>query len=394
LFTRRLAVFVAACEVALAGGVLYVSSLAPTNGNVVVPLLIIAFFGVGLLVAYLRPRHRMGWLLLGVAWFFLLSGLGGIYSLLDYRVHRGSLPLGPVAVLIDPSWAPAIVLLVLSVLLYPDGHLPSRRWRWPVVTLLGLAIVWQLGALAIAADAIAGGHIAIASSGDLKQIDNPTGSWAWWNFAQLAFFLVVAALLAGWVVSQVVGYHKLSGDKRLQQKWLLGGASIGVISFFLLIPSAVSSNATAQTIGNLSPLGLVALPVAIGIGILKFRLYDIDRLISRTLSYAIVTALLVGTFVGLVVLTTRVLPFSSTVGVAASTLAAAALFNPLRVRVQRAADHRFNRARYDAEAMIAEFAGRLRDAVDVDAVQRDLLATVQRAVEPSHTTIWMRGAPR
>ncbi len=126
----------------------------------------------------------------------------------------------------------------------------------------------------------------------------------------------------------------------------------------------------------------------------KYRLYEIDRLISRTLSYAILTALLVGTFVGLVVLTTDALPFSSTVGVAASTLAAFALFNPLRRRVQRAVDRRFNRARYDAERTVAAFAARLRDAVDLDAVQAELLATVRHAVEPSHATVWLRSRER
>ena len=116
-------------------------------------------------------------------------------------------------------------------------------------------------------------------------------------------------------------------------------------------------------------VGVIALPVGIGIGILKYRLYEIDRLISRTLSYLIITGLLVGVFVGIVVLTTDVLPFSSPVGVAASTLAAAALFNPLRLRVQRLVDRRFNRARYDAEAIVAAFTMRLRDAVDLETVR-------------------------
>jgi hypothetical protein len=127
-----------------------------------------------------------------------------------------------------------------------------------------------------------------------------------------------------------------------------------------------------------------------GVGILKYRLYEIDRIISRTLSYAVVTAILAGTFAGLVLLSTRVLPFSSAVGVAASTLAAAALFNPLRARVQRAVDRRFNRTRYDAEATVAAFAARLRDAVDPDMVEADLLEVVASAVQPAHATIWMR----
>ena len=137
-------------------------------------------------------------------------------------------------------------------------------------------------------------------------------------------------------------------------------------------------------------LGLAALPVGIGVGILKYRLYEIDRLISRTLSYLIITGLLVGVFVGIVVLATDVLPFSSPVGVAASTLAAAALFNPLRLRVQRLVDRRFNRARYDAEAIVAAFTLRLRDAVDLDTVRGELLAAVDGAVQPAHASVWIR----
>jgi hypothetical protein len=141
---------------------------------------------------------------------------------------------------------------------------------------------------------------------------------------------------------------------------------------------------------NVGILLLIALPVAIGVGILKYRLYEIDRLISRTLSYAILTGLLVGVFIGIVVLATDVLPFSSPVAVAASTLAAAALFNPLRLRIQRLVDRRFNRARYDAEAIVGAFTLRLRDAVDLDTVRGELLQAVTRAVQPAHASVWIR----
>jgi hypothetical protein len=129
------------------------------------------------------------------------------------------------------------------------------------------------------------------------------------------------------------------------------------------------------------------LPVSIGVGILRYRLYEIDRLISRTLSYALLTGLLVGVFVGLVLLTTRVMPFSSPVGVAASTLVAAGLFSPLRVRLQKLVDRRFNRARYDTEALVAAFRSRLRDAVDVDTVPAELAAAASRSLEPTQVTV-------
>jgi hypothetical protein len=133
-----------------------------------------------------------------------------------------------------------------------------------------------------------------------------------------------------------------------------------------------------------------ALPVGIGVGILKYRLYEIDRLVSRTLAYAILTATLAGVFLGIIGLATDILPFSSPVAVAASTLAVAALFNPLRRRVQHRVDRRFNRARYDAEATVATFSGRLRNATELDSVRHELLRAVAGAVEPAHASVWIR----
>ncbi len=393
LTSSRTAVVLGVVQLALIVLAATISSFVPSNnaGAATVPVGF-AFFGVGLIVAYRRPRHRMGWVLLGCSWFLVLSWLGGSYSVLDYRLHHGRLPLGPVAVLIGPSWAPAICLLALAVVLYPEGQLPSPRWRWPVRWLLGVAATWQLGAFGIAISAIVGGTIRVAPGGDLTQIDNPAGAWAWWGVVQDLFFVTMFLVLVAWVVEPSA---RLTDTLRES-----GGSSR---SGWSAAPRSAPSGAGCAD-PRLLHLQLVtrdgqrirarwafcAIPLAIGVGILKFRLYDIDRVISRTLSYAILTALLVGTFVGLVVLTTDALPFSSTVGVAASTLAAAALFNPLRGRVQKAVDRRFNRARYDAERTVAAFAAQLRDAVDLDAVQTELLAVVRHAVEPSHATVWLR----
>jgi hypothetical protein len=135
---------------------------------------------------------------------------------------------------------------------------------------------------------------------------------------------------------------------------------------------------------------VAALPAAMGVGILKYRLYEIDRIISRTLAYTIVTGLLVGVYAGLVLLAQQVLGFSSPVAVAASTLVAAALFNPVRRRVQHAVDRQFNRARYDADRTVTAFAGRLQDAVDAEAVRADLAGVVHAALEPTHVSVWLR----
>ena len=133
--------------------------------------------------------------------------------------------------------------------------------------------------------------------------------------------------------------------------------------------------------------------MCIGVAVLKYRLYEIDRIISRVISYAIITAVLAGVFAGVVVLATEALPFKTPVAVAASTLVAAALFNPLRRRVQHMVDRRFNRARYDAEAVVAAFTARLRQTVDVDTLQGDLTDVVHRAFQPAHVSVWLTPGP-
>jgi hypothetical protein len=228
--------------------------------------------------------------------------------------------------------------------------------------------------------------IRIDSSGELKQLGSSSGGGP-------AFALIVLVFLGislSWVVRQDVRYRRSTGDLRQQLKWLLAGGSFAVFGFFLAITIGNGSNGAFSLIGKVGFLGLVALPISIGIGILRYRLYDIDRLISRTLSYAMLTGLLVGVFAGLVLLTTRVLPFSSPVGVAASTLAALALFNPLRGRIQRGVDRRFNRAHYDAEATVAAFGARLRDAVDPETVLSELAAAAGGSLQPTHVSVWVK----
>ena len=198
------------------------------------------------------------------------------------------------------------------------------------------------------------------------------------------------AFCVAFVVKQVQAYRHSTGDRRQQLKWLALGGGIAIAGLVLTLGFGGSGNPVLKRIGGVGFLSLIALPVGMGIGILKYRLYDIDRLLSRTLSYAILTGLLAGVFIGLVVLATDVLPFSSPVAVAASTLAAAALFNPLRLRVQRLVDRRFNRSRYDAEAIVSAFGSRLRNAVDLKTVQTELERAVMRTVEPAHLSLWIR----
>ena len=356
----------------------------------------LSFLAVGVLVAYRRPELPMGWILLAVAALNAMSDLGVLYSVLDYRSHHGHLPLGAVAVVIEPMWAPSFVLLALAIFLYPNGRPPSARWQWPLRWMLGVMSVLCVFVWALIGHVLSSGSVRIEPGGDLYQLDHPTGAWRLVTVLEGLVFITLIVMVVAWLIGQLVGYSRLSGDARVQRKWVISGA---VISFLAVMSNVLpwypfSTTGNGVTISDFVSWCLAALPVAMGIGILKYRLYEIDRLISRTLSYATLTALLVGAFVGLVALTTDVLPFSSSVGVAASTLAAAALFNPLRARVQRVVDRRFNRARYDAEATVSAFAAQLRDAVDLDTVQAELIATVERAVEPAHATIWLRSGGR
>ena len=204
------------------------------------------------------------------------------------------------------------------------------------------------------------------------------------------FLLALAASWLIWLGRQAFAFRHAAWERRLQLKWLLTGAAAGIIvavGGFVVSITVPALNGAGSIAGT---LGILALPVSLGLGILKFRLYDIDRIISRTLAYAIVTGLLVGVYAGLVLLATQVLSVKSPVAVAAATLAAAALFNPVRFRVQRVVDRRFNRARYDADAAVAAFAARLQDAVDPDAVHADLLAAVCQTLEPAHVSVWLR----
>jgi hypothetical protein len=206
-------------------------------------------------------------------------------------------------------------------------------------------------------------------------------------------FLLLLPLIAiwlSWVLYQVHSYRRSTGERRQQLKWVSAGAAVCLVAIASQFVLSSNPSGLGRVAHAISEFGIAAFPVSIGIAMLKYRLYEIDRVISRTLSYAIVTGVVVGMYVGVITLITRGLGFSSPVAVAASTLAAVALFNPLRVRIQRVVDRRFNRARYDADATLATFKARLREAVDLETVRSELLEVVNQAVEPTHASVWIR----
>ena len=353
-------------------------------GAVGQPLLMVPFAVVGTLVASRQPRNPIGWILLAIAVTSTMGADAGFYSVRAYHVDHHGLPLSRLAVFLTQGWASMLVLLPLPILFFPDGKI-SRRWRWTLYVYAALMAV-LVGSLVITdLGAFTNRVLKIDSSGELKQLGSGGNDPG---------FAVIALLFVGisfsWVVRQIVAYRRSRGDRRQQLKWLLAGGSFAVFGFFIAITIGSNSNGVFSALGMVGFLGLIALPISIGIGILRYRLYDIDRLISRTLSYAVLTGLLVGVFAGLVLLTTRVLPFASPVGVAASTLAAAGLFAPLRSRLQRLVDRRFNRARYDAEALVAAFGTRLRDAVDPETVLSELATAAGGSLQPAHVSVWIK----
>jgi hypothetical protein len=346
---------------------------------------------VGWLVTRRQPGNPIGWLFLVTGVFMFLGTAGGDYGYYVYRLGH-HLPLGAAGSALSQFWGPSLVLLGADVLLFPDGRLASRWWRSALriyAVAFGLLVLATCVAIA---GALAAHPIRVDNTGGLAAVDDPVG---WFKVVQGPLMVVLIGLSLAFIARQALSWRRSSGDRRQQLKWLASGAAVTIICLFLAGSFSTSSGPkTLLVIIGLAWFGVAALPVSIGVGILKYRLYEIDRLISRTLAYAIVTGLLVGVYAGLVLLATQVFKFHSTVAVAASTLVAAALFNPVRGRVQHAVDRRFNRARYDAERLVAAFAARLQDAVDPDAVRADLTGVIHTALEPTHASVWIRPGDR
>jgi hypothetical protein len=338
---------------------------------------------IGMLVTRRQRDNPLGWLFLVIGVCLFLSTDGAAYATLRYHLgHR--LPLGQVGLVLNQIWGPILVLFVVAVLLFPDGRLTSQFWRW---TFRVYGMLLAATAVAIAG-ALSAHPIRVDNNGGLAAVDQPAG---WFSAVQSLLIVSMLGLALAFIARQAPSWRRATGERRQQLKWLATGATVSLVC--LALAGTFSSSGNGPTLRGvltgIAWLGVAALPVSIGVAIMKYRLYDIDRIISRTLAYAIITGLLVGVYAGLVLLTTQVFRVHTPVAAAASTLAAAALFSPLRRRVQKAVDRRFNRARYDADQTVAAFAARLKDAVDLDSVRDDLAGVVQQALEPAHVSAWV-----
>ena len=354
---------------------------------------------VGAMIASRRARNPIGWLCLTIGLLWMFSGALDYYDV--YGMMRpGSLPF-PLAMawVNNWLWVPSVGLMGTYVfLLFPDGRLPSRRWR-PLAWLCGVVIAWGIVGVAFGPGPLQ----------DLGGIQNPIGLLRPWMMPAfwVSLPLLPLCMLAS-ALSLVMRYRHSRGDERQQIKWIAFSASVVALVYLIaIIASLVFPADSWTTVGpvwwlNLltyaALLSFVAIPIAVGIAVLKYRLYDIDVIINRALVYGSLTAMLIALYFGGIVVLQRLFVAltgqQSTLAVVASTLAIAALFNPLRGRVQSFVDRRFYRRKYDASKTLEAFSAKLRDATDLGALSGDLKAVVGEAMQPSHVSLWLRTSRR
>jgi hypothetical protein len=357
----------------------------------------LAYTGAGGLIARRVPGNAIGWLL-GLAGLTLtVAMLTEQYALYGLATNPGAVPAAKIAgVLSAVAVKVTVILLYVLVLLFPDGRLPSPRWR-PVLWAVAVVTV-GLVAQQFQVDTRITGGIVNALDGAGVAYWNPLGILPrnGWFSGLLAGIFILALVTALLILASVFVRRRGASPERRQQLAWLGYVGVLTVAWFVLLilsnflvrgPANGLVTAVFWSLMFLTPVA--GIPLACVVAVLKYRLYDLGRVVSRTVTYAIVTGLLVGIYAGLVLLATEVIRLTSPVAVAGSTLAAAALFGPLRSRVQKRVDHRFNRTRYDAERMLAAFAARLTEELDADAVTEDLARSVHAALEPAHISIWL-----
>jgi hypothetical protein len=349
-------------------------------------VVVLAFSGVGLLIATRRPGNIIGWVFLAVGMLSSLQRLGLEYAVYELIAHRASLPGARVAAwMAGWLWVPFVGLVgILVPHLFPRGEFLSRGWRM-VGWFGGAAIL--LTSFAVAT--LPGGMDSAAG------IENPFGIAQGVDLQALFFTMLYAPSIAAAALSLVVRFHRSGETQRAQIKWLAYAAALLALTLAagaVVYPSASRSSVSFQLLSNLTVLALGAVPAAVGVAILKYRLYDIDRLINRTLVYGALTALLAVVYLVLVLVLQGVIPGAgdSDLTIAGSTLAVAALFRPLRARVQDLIDRRFYRRKFDAQRTVESFSSRLREDVDLEHLSAALLNIVGDTMQPVHASLWLR----
>jgi hypothetical protein len=359
-------------------------------------ILTVSFSVVGALIISHRPENSIGWIFLAVGFCYGLLSAADEYAIYALLTNPGALPWGAEASWLGQwIWAPGLgLILVFLPLLFPDGHPPSYRWRW-VAWLGGLSI-----GLAVVSSTIGlwpeRGPALVTGDENPSQVVN----------VLVSFIALPMMLLAGLgaVISLLVRFRRARGDEQQQIKWFAFAAALTfvwilVIEVFAELLSIEGGVPEAILTFTWASAGLVipSIPIATGIAILRYRLYDIDRIINRTLVYGALTATLVALYFGGVVVLQRVFVLltgqQSTLAVVASTLLIAALFTPLRRRIQGFIDRRFYRRKYDARKTLEAFSATLRDETDLDALNNNLVGVVRETMQPAHVSLWLRPDP-
>jgi hypothetical protein len=394
----RVVFAIVVCAIAIGSFVADLWFLDYFGPSIVVGLPWLSFALVGSLLVVRRAGDPIGWLLGAAGALSQLGVLSGPYAYGSRSVEAGAaLPGAELALWLgNPIWIAAFGLIVSALVRFPDGRPPGR----PIAILLWAFVVFVvIGAVgfALADRPIDVPQPVAQAKGPPRSVPNPFALRGLvGDLMQLAastFYVVVPLMLMA-PVALVLRFRRSHGVEREQLKWLMYTAAI---AFGLVLIGFASPGGTAKLLIQFTGIvGVGLLPVAIGIAIFRYRLYDIDVLIRRTLIYAALSAVLIAAYlVGLALFQTTLAPITSgsAVAVAISTLAVVVLFQPMRTRIQAAVDRRFYRSRYDAERTLDAFSVRLRDEVDLDAVRSDLIDAVQRTVQPAHASVWLRARP-
>jgi hypothetical protein len=350
----------------------------------------VSFSIIGSIIASRLPANPVGWLFCAAACFIAVVNLSAEYAIYTLVARPDSLPAGEaLAWLALWVWIPSIGCIVLSLLLFPNGRLPSSRWRW---------LAWLSVLLTIA------GAVWVALSpgliGNLGFIRNPLGIEGLPRGYELVNTIMAALVLVAAVSTLGLRLLRTRGIERQQIKWPAYAAVVaagGSLLYDTAISEAIGLRWLEWAGYVVVVAALVGFPISIGIAIVRYRLYDIDVIINRTLVYGSLTVTLVALYFGGIVVLQRIFVLltgqQSTLAVVASTLLIAALFTPLRQRIQSFIDRRFYRRKYDARKTLEAFSAQLRDETDLEALNRELVGVVRETMQPAHVSLWLRHEP-
>jgi hypothetical protein len=379
-------------------GVLLTTANTDWIANLIVGLWLSLFAAIATLIVLRMPHNIAGLLMLAFSLATSISLSAASYGQYVYEFGHPNLPLGDVAAWIS-LWLPlpAMGLLLLVFLRFPNGVLLSRGWRYIEGLTIGALAFGALG-FAFRPGPVDAVHVVEPDGFGEASLPNPYGIEAWRGIASFAETIgqtVLALCVVLTIVSLVVRFRRADGTLRRQMKWFVLAVALLPVFFFggEFIGSIESNEEDVFSFLTLM-VGAFLIPVSMGVGILKYRLYDIDLIVNRALVYATMTGLIAAFYLGLVVSLQLLLdPVTqdSDLAVAASTLAAAALVRPLRTRIQGFIDRRFYRRKYDAARTLAALTRRLRDEVDLSVVGSDVVKVVMETVQPAHVRLWLRG---